>query len=289
MKSSLSRNDIASDLRSLGVRRGDVLLVRGALGQVGRIQGGGQAIVGALLDAVGVEGTIVSLAFTDTAFIRKPDPAKPFTVDSPTYAGALPKAMLAHPAMQRSRHPNCSMVAIGRQADVILAGHDAQSGAYEPVRKLVELAGKGLLVGCVDSSPGFTTAHLAEADLGLYRRVMFPWLNSVYYLDETGGTKLFKRRDHGLCSQGFSRFYEHYVTRGILSAGMVGAAYSIMVPLREAFAIERELLGADPRFAVCDNPGCAMCNARRWDRVHHAPAWFFRRLLNRFGRSADGA
>lgn len=289
MRQSVTRSDVVAGLSALGIASGDTVLVRGALGQIGRLEGGARTVVEALLEQVGEEGTIVSLAFTETAFIRKPDPAKPFTPDTPTYAGALPKAMLAHPHHFRSRHPNCSFVAIGHHAEQIVAGHGADDGAYEPVRKLIDLDGKGLLIGCVQSSPGFTTAHLAEADLRLYRRVVLPRLNSVYYRDEDGQTKLFKRSDHGLCSQGFSRFYEHYVEQGLLKSGSVGAAYSIVVPLREAFAVEYKLLAADPRFAICDNVECVMCNVRRWDRLHHAPGWLVRRILNRFRRSSHDA
>lgn len=278
MKQTVSRDRIADDLRGLGIARGDVVLVRGALGQIGRIAGGAGTVVDALLDAVGPEGTIVSLAFTETAFVRKPDPNKPFTVHTPTYAGALPKAMLAHVGARRSAHPNCSFVAIGANADKIVSGHDANAGAYDPVRTLMTLNGKGLLIGCVSASPGFTTAHLAETDLGLYRRVILPKLNSVYYRGNDGSLKLFKRIDHGLCSQGFSRFYEHYVKEGVLSSGYVGAAYSIIVPLSEAYAIEHRLLADNPRFAICDNSDCVMCNVRRWDRIHYVPKWIARRL-----------
>jgi aminoglycoside N3'-acetyltransferase len=199
-------------------------------------------------------------------------------MDSPTYAGALPKAMLAHEGSARSRHPNCSFVGIGARAREILEGHGPASGAYEPVRRMIELDGKGLLIGCVEASPGFTTAHLAEADLGLFRRVIFPWLNSVFFVDEDDKVKLFKRQDHGLCSQGFRNFYSHYVLKGILRSGFVGHAYSIAVPLREAYEIERALLARDPKFAICGNPDCVMCNARRWDRLHRVPVWALRRL-----------
>jgi aminoglycoside N3'-acetyltransferase len=281
-----TRETIAEDVLRLGVAKGDVILVRGALGAVGRISGGAKAMVEALLDAVGASGTVVSLSFTETAFIRRPDPAKPFTQDSPTYAGALPKAMLGYEGRSRSLHPNCSFVAIGARAQEIVDGHGPKAGAYEPVRKMIAMGGKGILIGCVDASPGFTTAHLAEADLRLYRRVIFPWLNKVYYVDQDRSLRLFTRMDHGLCSQGFSNFYSHYVRRGILRSGYVGNAYSVAVPLAQAYEIERALLAENPRFAVCGDRRCVMCNARRWDRVHRIPGWILRRLIQT-GRRAS--
>jgi aminoglycoside N3'-acetyltransferase len=280
-----TRAAIADDIRRLGVAEGDVVLVRAALGAVGRVSGGAKAVVDGLLDAVGPAGTIVSLAFTETAFIRKPDPAKPFTENSPTYAGALPKAMLAHEGRFRSQHPSCSFVAIGARAREIVDGHGPEAGAYEPVRTMMAMGSKGILIGCVDASPGFTTAHLAEADLRLFRRVIFPWLNKVYYVDQDQSVKLFTRMDHGLCSQGFRNFYSHYVRKGLLRSGLVGDAYSIAVPLTEAYQIERALLSENPKFAICGDPRCVMCNARRWDRVHRIPGW----ILRRFTRSARSA
>jgi len=99
--------------------------------------------------------------------LKRPDPQNPFRIDTPTYAGALPQKMMEMQESRRSRHPTCSFVAIGKNAELVTTGHGPQSPAYEPVRKIIDLHGKMALVGCVSSSPGFTTAHLAESDLGL--------------------------------------------------------------------------------------------------------------------------
>lgn len=284
MKRLVDASEVRACLLGLGLGEGDLVLVRGALGAVGRIAGGAKTIIDVLLDVVGPRGTLVSLAFSETTFIRRPDITKPYTLESATYAGALPKAMLGDARARRSRHPNCSFVAIGAQADAIVANHGPHDRAYEPVRKMTEMKGKGLLIGCVESSPGFTTAHLAEADLGLHRRVILPRLNSVYYQDEEGKIERFYRRDHGLCSQGFSHFYEHYVKSGILVSAHIGEAYCIQVPLAEAYAIERRLLAANPKFAICDSRDCATCNARRWDRLHRLPGFLVRRVMSRMAK-----
>lgn len=87
--------------------------------------------------------------------------------------------MLSHPKAFRSKHPTNSYVAIGKNAKYIFGNHDENSGSYEPIRKIVELEGKMILIGCVESSPGFTTTHLAEVDLGLHKRIIFPNLWSI--------------------------------------------------------------------------------------------------------------
>lgn len=274
----LNESDIAENLVGLGIQRDDIVLVRAALGNIGRMENGASTFLNALLTTVGPRGTVVSLAFTRGAFIRRAKPADAYTQETPTYAGALPQVMLSHPGRSRSAHPQCSYVAIGQRADELTKDHGPDDGAYEPVRKLMDLGGKGLLVGCVDVSPGFTTAHLAEVDLGLHRRVIMPWLNTSYYYDMEGRLRLFRRRDPGLCSMSFRKFYPLYRKAGILRDGLVGAAPSMLVDLAAAYPIERTELGRDPQFTVCENPDCATCNARRWDRLHHLPGFVARRL-----------
>ncbi|MCF8053876.1 MAG: AAC(3) family N-acetyltransferase [Deltaproteobacteria bacterium] len=196
--STVTKERIIFDLRCLGVEPGDTILIRASLSEVGHLLSGANAFIDALLEIVGTEGTIVSLAFTGGVFLRKPKKEHAFNLSKKSYAGALPSAMLERRDAHRSRHPMCSFVAIGKNAKGITGNHDESSPAYEPVRKIAELGGKCILVGCVKSSPCFTTAHLAEADLGYLKRFpIMPWLSSVYYETVDGDVKLFRRRDPG--------------------------------------------------------------------------------------------
>lgn len=277
----IQKDEIVEALRTLGVVPGDTLLVRAGLSSIGRIDGGATAFVNAMLDAVGPAGTVVSLAFTDSAFIKRPRPEDAFHAGKKSYAGGLPNTMLTHPAHRRSRHPMCSFVAIGALAAQFTEGHDARSGAYAPMRHLIDAGAKCLLIGCVDSSPGFTTTHLAETDLNLHKRFILPRLSSAYFFDESGRIQLFRRSDPGLCSMSFYKFYAHYVRHGILTTGYVGNAYSIIAPARDAYRIDVEVLKADPGFNVCGKPDCFTCNARRWDRLHRLPLFIARRALKK--------
>ena len=178
----------------------------------------------------------------------------------------------------------CSYVAIGRLAEDFVEGHDENAPAYEPIRKLIAHNGRCALIGCAASSPGFTTTHLAEADLGLLSRVILPSLNTTYYESTDGQLKVFRRKDLGLCSMSFSKFYSHYVTEGILTTGLVGNAYSIAAPAREAYAVDRRILAREPQFNVCGSDYCFTCNARRWDRLHKMPGFFLRLIASRLRR-----
>ncbi len=259
-------------------------MVRAALSAVDTLPNGPNTLIDAFLDVINISGTLVSLSFTSSSFLKKPDRDKPFRINTPTYAGAFPNTMLTYPEAKRSTHPTCSYVAIGKNAGWITVDHGPKSPAYEPIRKMINLNGKMVLIGCVATSPGFTTAHLAEYDLGLLNRVICPWLNAVFYEANDGTLKLFRRKDLGLCSNSFYKFYAHYVNAGILKTGLIGNAYSISVPAKEAYLIEKKILSKNPQFNTCDDPFCFMCNGRRWDRIHRIPIYVSKRILRKIKR-----
>ncbi|KQQ32599.1 hypothetical protein ASF61_13680 [Duganella sp. Leaf126] len=266
------------DLRQLGIAPGDTVLARAAYRAIGRPGAGGGDFLAALLALLGEDGTVACLAYTKGGWLWQAGRLAPFTPATPSYAGALPNAMLAHPGAHRSAHPQCSIVAIGRHARALTDGHGPHDGAYEPIRKLIALDAKMLVAGCVDSNPGFTTTHLAEVDLGLHRRRIGRWLSVSRYLDSDGRVQLFHRRDPGCCSHAYWKLYAAYVRHGVLTTGRVGNAYAICAPAASCYAIEKAILARDSRFNLCDSPDCLTCNALRWDRVHRWPLWVWRRL-----------
>jgi aminoglycoside N3'-acetyltransferase len=280
----LTKDDLIADFKSLGLVHGDTVLIRADLGAVvgvvSRIPNFANMFIDALSCVVSDEGTIISLSFTKCSLW--PDKNTPFRADTPTNSGSLPQKMLKRPGAKRSRHPTCSFVALGKHAEFITAEHGPDSPAYEPVRKIIELGGKMVLVGCVSSNPGFTTAHLAEYDLGMMKKLIFPWLFSCFYESTNGEVKIFRRTDPGLCSNSYFKFYSYYVTAGILRSAFVGYAYSIMVPSKEAYAIEKQILSNDPKFNICGKPDCFICNAWRWDSIYRMPEFIIRRIIKKY-------
>lgn len=299
-KKILTKSELAHNFSKIGVQNGDVILIRASLGSVGIMEYDITSDVGmyasmantfldALIEAVGESGTIVSLSFTSGTWIKKPKIEEAYTLNKKSYAGSLPNAMIKRKNAYRSMHPTCSFVAIGKDARFLTSGHDSKSPAYEPVRKIIELEGKCMLVGCVNSSPGFTTTHLAESDLGYLKKYpIFARLNRTYYIDENGLHKLFRRNDPGLCSQSFYKFYSLYVKEGILQIGQIGNAYSILAPAKEAYEIDFCKLKEDKSFNICENDCCFTCNANRWDRIHKLPIYVMKKILRLFRKRFYG-
>lgn len=269
---------LKNDLQSLRIKKGDTLLVRADLGAIGKLETKKREdYINFMLEAVGEDGTIVGLSFTSGFFVKK-NKNNIFDGTNKSYTGAFANTMLKHPKAIRSKHPTNSYVAIGKNAKYVLDAHDENSGAYEPIRKIIELNGKMILIGCVESSPGFTTTHLAEVDLGLHKRIIFPTLNGAYYKKD-GEVKLFQRKDIGSCSSTFYKFYGHYVKKELLLQGYVGNAYSVVIDANKAYEIDYEVLKSNPKITLCDNPKCMVCRARRWDNLIDMPMYIIRFIL----------
>ena len=165
-------NELKDNFRSIGIKNGDLILIRASIKSIGYIVGGIDIFIKALLEVVGPTGTIVSLSYTKSKFLRKPGIEETFSQSSESYAGILPNSMIKYKFSYRSNHPTNSYVAIGFLAKEITKDHGPKDGAYEPIRKIIKYNGKCLLVGCVNSSPGFTTTHLVECDLNLSKRMI---------------------------------------------------------------------------------------------------------------------
>jgi aminoglycoside 3-N-acetyltransferase len=282
-RTSATRESLRQDIEQLGLQRGDVVLVRADVGEIGRVKGGaGEGIIGALRDVVGPEGTLLALAFTRTLFLWRLDRSYVFGPTTPPTTGALARLFLEQPDAVRSRHPTNSFVAVGAAAADLMAGHDETASSFEPMEKVLARGGKQLLIGCAQSSPGFTTVHWAQHRLGLDRRSILSGRFGVLY-ERDGEVRLFRRRDIGGCSRGFDRFYADYVREGLLRTGNVGKAYSVMVDAREAYAVEHRRIAADPRYALCDDRLCPFCRGswlyNKRDMILFYPRYAVHRLL----------
>lgn len=243
----------------LGLDKGDVVLARVSLRKLGNVEGNrAEVFIRALLEVVGPEGTIAALAFT--RFFRSPGKYKDYIFDltTPPYTGGFAAALVNWPGALRSPHPTNSWVAFGKSANVLLAGHDETASCFFPIKRLMDLGGKLILVGCVADSPGFSTVHYAQEQQGLSGRNIHAGRQGVYFR-KNSEVRLFKRKDIPGCSKGFHNFYGYYVSEGILNVAYVGDAYSIAASARDIYKIEYNLLKQNPKIALCDDPYCFHC------------------------------
>jgi aminoglycoside 3-N-acetyltransferase len=182
----VTRPSLAAELRSLGLGSGDVLLVHSSLSALGFVNGGALAVVQALQEVIGPDGTLLVPTHagdhSDPAEWRNPpvpeewwdeirrtmppfDPA----VSTTRAMGAVADCVRTFPGARRSAHPQTSFAAIGPQAAFLTDGHELGDalGETSPLARLYDLDGWVLLLGVGHANN--TSLHLAEYRLARRR------------------------------------------------------------------------------------------------------------------------
>ena len=228
---------LTGDLRALGLRTGDVVLLHSSLRSIGFVAGGTQAVVQALVNVVGAEGTLVvptqTPDNTDPAEWRHPpvpstwwqiirdqmpgfDPAR-----TPSrWMGVIAEAVRTWPGALRSAHPQVSFAALGAHAGDIVRDHrlDDALGESSPLGAVYRLEGKLLLLGCGHDSN--TSLHLAE-----WRQPFAPRARTGSSIQQPDGTSRWITWIDVVTDEGdFTRLGADFEATGAVTVGPVGNA-----------------------------------------------------------------
>jgi aminoglycoside 3-N-acetyltransferase len=121
---NVTRMMISDRLRSLGVKNGDILLVHSSLSRFGHVEGGADAVIDGILDAVGTEGTVLVPTLTGSDKLSPANPPIFDVLNTPSWTGIIPETFRKRPEAVRSLHPTHSVAAIGKKAREITANHE---------------------------------------------------------------------------------------------------------------------------------------------------------------------
>ncbi|KJV04990.1 AAC(3) family N-acetyltransferase [Methylocucumis oryzae] len=252
---------VANRLVELGLKSGDILYLRCGLGRIGiprtQIE---EIFLGGIREVLGSEGTLITPAFVPISFRWSKNLAISSESTKPV-TGLFASLLLEQSGAVRSNHPTHSFAGLGKNAKSILAGHSEHGACFEPMRAVVDADGLMMLVGCVADSPGFSTVHLAQYDLGLSQRHYAKWLLAVRKGSENG--EVFHPIESPGCSNGFGKFYRDYIDDGNFSCGYVGNAWSIAVRAAKAYEREYRILSTNPLYPLCDQADCFSCRITR--------------------------
>ena len=170
---------LVRDLRALGVADGGVAMVHSSVSALGWIAGGAQAVVEALFEAIGPDGTLVmptqSGQLSDPAVWANPPVPEawiePLRAGLPAFdryltptrgMGAVVECFRRHPDAIRSDHPTLSFAACGPLAPAIVGHHPLTPalGDASPLGRLYDHDAQIVLLGV--SHEHDTLLHLAE-------------------------------------------------------------------------------------------------------------------------------
>jgi aminoglycoside 3-N-acetyltransferase len=276
MVMKISIESLVADLSRLGVRQGDVIYVRSKASAVGRVHPK-EALLKALLQIIGPEGTLICPAFTSPSY-RWSRTKTIFSATTPTESGALSRLALEYPGAIRSKHPTHSFVAIGPAAPKILLGHDHSTAAFYPVEKMIEYQAKMLLIGCSKESPGFSTVHYAQERLGLSQQHLTKYFFGAR-IELSGKIIDWHPLEDPGCSRGFDKMYRHYLHAQTLETGWVGKAFTMIGFAEGLYAVDLARLREDPREVLCDRLDCVSCRILRLYNMLAMPKALLRRIL----------
>jgi aminoglycoside 3-N-acetyltransferase len=244
----VTKEDIKKGLKRLGLKRGDVVGVHSSLSSFGYVEGGADAVIDALLETVGKEGTIVmptysanredverserevELGVTWKSRILPYDAKK-----TPCTTGRIPETFRKRTNAVRSLDPAHSLAAIGPKANELIKDWD----------KLLEADGYILLLG-VDLAV-CSAMHLAERQVQMPQHILEKVEPPRELLGKYGEDLGWPEWDIGFGPYpDFAKMEEPCREHGIMKTVKIGEATIRFLRLRELIDLYAEYLRKNP-------------------------------------------
>jgi aminoglycoside 3-N-acetyltransferase len=255
----LSYRDFITVYRALGIRRTSRVLVHVSLPAIGPVAGGPDTIIGSLLSTC---ETVLLPSFTEQSMLT---PVIGPAENGLAYGASAEENLTAeffHPDLPtrdpvaerlrqdrraaRSMHPLYSFV--GVNADEALQSQSIDD-PLAPVGWLADFDGDVLLLGA--NHKDNVALHYAERAAG--RKQFIRWAltpEGVVVCPNCPG-----------CSDGFPAIGDRLA--GVVRRGRLGTARVELIPVRDLIHIAVGWIRQDPRALLCDQVGCARCQAVR--------------------------
>ncbi|MDO5317580.1 MAG: AAC(3) family N-acetyltransferase [bacterium] len=257
---------IRAALESVGVKKGDTLLVHSSLSACGHIVGGAQTIITALIDTVGPDGNFFVPTFQrsecylngiNKRWDHRPSDRNDRSSEAIRWVGTLPLEFLRlYPEAPRGVHLSHSWAGWGpRAADVLARQVEDEPPFSDNSCPMVvkEMGGKILLFG---SPVGHTSfVHCFETHFNL------PGLGPSYYDTRLAdGTITWKFVPKGLpgprefySKDENARFFREAVARGLeIRRTPLGVGRLALMDCRQFWEIGSALVTEDPRIIIGD-------------------------------------
>lgn len=265
----------------MGIEEGDRVALGVSLKSIGYVEGGPDALLDALLESVGEDGTIFFPAHTMGFRLYLLKPGKRIRMSdgrtfspwdcvfdpdtTPPLTGLVPTTLWRREGSFRSRHPINSIVAVGKDARYLTSQHDERASPFSPYSTLADMGGKALFIGLNGRLVGLR--HRAQKLAGLTEG--FPELNGVRYRRRDGTIALYKRGPSG-CVKELPRLNRDLFQRRVLHRGKLGEAECLTGKADEILECLSNGLRSNPERVICGDPRCLWCRCieRRYNLRH---------------------
>jgi aminoglycoside 3-N-acetyltransferase len=250
----IGKSRLKADFEEMGVVKGDHVAVALSLKSIGFVENGADGFIDSLLEAVGSEGTVMMNTFTLSYPLTEISRDYVFDPRSTVpYTGLVPRTLMKRKAAVRSRHPTCSVVAMGRLSDYLTDDHDEHSLPYLPYAKLADAGGKLLCIGLDDRLVALR--HEAQRRAGLF---IVPQFMGVRYRNLKGEVQLFVWL-FPPCMKRLSELVPEMEKKGIVRRGKIGEAQSTIGSATDLLETMSTVLREDPTLNLCFDFSCLSC------------------------------
>jgi len=248
----VTASDIAAGLRALGLPAGATVLVHSSLRSFGQVEGGADAVIDGILQALGPTGTAAFPTFSGSSKLGPEHPPHFDVRQTPCWTGRIPETARDRAEARRSLHPTHSVAAMGPGTADLLHDHELSPTPCGPETPFGRLArcerGYVLFLGA-DLSSNTMFHHVEEAAKVDYHMQEVPVAATVVdYEGETRTVRLWLHR------YGPARDYpkaEPYLReRGILTSGRIGESTVRLVRSRPMVEYVLARVSEDPDYLL---------------------------------------
>lgn len=258
----ISRFDLVSGFKELGLNNGDTVLVHSSLKSFGKVEGGAECVIESILETIGENGTLIVPALTGKS---EDSPEQPPIFDvnnTPCWTGKIPETVRRMPGVIRSLHPTHSAAAIGFHAKYITTGHENSCSPCDKESPYWKNALKGgyiMLIG-VDQESN-TTIHsceeIAQVPYHLQKDVTATYIKGY---DDRRVLVVNRLHDWNKPETDFNHLDKLYKEKGIMRLGRIGNAEIRLIDAAKMFEFTVQLLIEDPLFLLVDRDGQCLCD-----------------------------
>lgn len=252
---ALSKKDLIKGFKDLGIQKGDTLLVHSSLSSFGKIEGGPDTVIEALIESIGKNGTLLMPVFGEGMLDLSQGPKGP-----PSGLGALTEAFRVRSDTIHSLHPTHSVAAWGKEATAYVKDHiksKTASGKNTPYGRLISRKGYILLLG-VDQDRN-TTLHTLEE-----------YADAPYLSEYTAKYRDYHGKLTTITLQKFPGPHRNFIgldkplrNAGIVKMGKIGNAVCRLMRSDKLAKFVLDIFKENPAAVLCDNPACADCRRQK--------------------------
>ena len=245
----VTKDDIQSALRTVGIEKRDVVFVHSSLSSFGHVEGGADTVIDALVETVGNDGTVVMPTFTWGSFHDKQRVIFDLA-DTPSETGRITEVFRRRKGVIRSTHICHSVAALGPHAHDVMGEGIRSFGKGSSFNMLYRLNAWNLFLGV--SFSVCTALHMVEEFMQVPYRAYRDFKSSKVILPdktEIPSTALEYIRKEGY-SNDFEKMGEIFSKEGVLRICTLGQARIINVRIRHIFEVTRKHLERDAGFLL---------------------------------------